>query len=156
MDLSAHIMAGIWLYQRFGNIWAIPLSIIFDIDHFFDYLWDKRKRFPKRVNFLLNIAYRPGRTWFHSITMFLIVFFFASFYVPYNVVLISLILHLLIDVIDKSGIYLLPPFSKKKVSGPLPISYIWDNPIRPTHNRKGHLPSVIFIIIFALMIFFKI
>jgi hypothetical protein len=156
MDISAHFMIGIWFYQKFGNMWAIPLSIIFDIDHFFGYVYDKRKRFPKKVHFLLDMAYRPGRTWIHSITILILIFLFASFFVPWSTALICLAVHLLMDAIDKSGILLFPPFSKKKISGPLPVSYIWDNPIKPTHNKKGHLPGIIFMIIFILLIFFRL
>jgi hypothetical protein len=155
VDLLVHLVFGIWIYQRFGNIWAIPLSIIFDIDHFFDYVYDKRKRFPKRFHFLLDMAY-SGRTWIHSITVLIPIFLFASLFVPFTIVLICLIVHLLMDAIDKGGIFLFPPFSKKKISGPLPVSYMWDNPIQPTHNKKGHLPGIIFLIIFILLMFFRL
>ena len=152
MDLLAHFMFGLWLYQKTGNIWAIPLSMIFDIDHILGYIWDRKKRFPKKTSFLLEMAYRP-RTWFHSLSLMFLMVVFFSFYAPIQIVFICLAVHLLIDAMDKGGVYLLPPFSKKKISGPLPISYIWDNPVKPTHNKKGHIPSVIFIILVSLLIF---
>lgn len=150
MDFLAHLVFGIWVSKRFNSFWGVILSTILDIDHPLGYMYDnwyKKLHFPKWQ----RIAYRP-RSWFHSLTVLIFLTIFLSRFMNPKLVFISLASHLLMDVIDVNGIYIFPPLMKKRIRGPLPVSYLWENPEKPTHRKKAHLPSIMIIILFSLLL----
>jgi len=132
----------------------IVLSCIFDIDHFIGYVYDRKKKIHPKLPWVLHVAFRR-RSWFHSFTGLLLLLPFVSAYVPFSLALLSLLSHLLIDSMDRMGIQILPPFTKRKIRGPLPTSYLWSSK-HPRHYRKAHIPAIIMIIILFLMILYNV
>lgn len=151
MDLIAHFVFGLWLYKISGNVWTIVLTCIIDIDHFLGYIYDRRKKHIIKVPSLLHLAFRP-RSWLHSITGVLIISLPSIFFLPWHVVFISLFSHLILDSLDKGGIYLLPPFSKKMIRGILPMGYLIEDPNYLRLHKRSHIPSLILIVVMALLI----
>jgi len=155
MDLIAHFVFGLWIYQDFGNIWIILLSCITDIDHLIGYIYDRRKKSSIQIPKLLHLAYRP-RSWFHSFTGLLTVFIPLSFFLPTPVVLLPLLSHLLLDALDKNGISIFPPFLKKRIKGALPVGYLMEDPNYLKRHKRSHVPSLILIAIISLLILYGI
>jgi hypothetical protein len=60
------------------------------------------------------------------------------------------------DVIDVYGIFVFPPFTKKRIYGPMPVSYLWESPEKSKHNKKAHIVGAVIVILFSLMIILKI
>lgn len=157
MDLTVHFLVGILIFKLTGNIFAIPLSILPDLDHVIGYFYDKRKKRNIQMPKLLHIAYRP-RSWLHSVFAVLILSLFFSLFIPWKVVFASLFSHILIDSLDKSGVYLLPYISKKKIRGILPVGYLEENPAYLKRHKRSHVPSMIvtaIIILILLIIFYN-
>lgn len=171
MDLIAHLVFGFWLYIKLGNPWSILLSCIMDVDHLLGYLYDRRKESLIKIHYdklieeifekpydkkrLLHLSYRP-RTWFHSIFG---VFLFSLVLTPFlslSIAFIPLFSHLLLDAMDKNGIYILPPFTKRKVRGALPVGYLIEDPKYLVRHKRSHIPSLILIIITIFLILFGI
>jgi len=152
MDLIAHFIFGLWLYKIFGNAWTIPLSCIIDIDHFLGYFYDRRKQKRIEIPNLLHLSYRP-RTWVHSITGVLIIFLPLIFFSPWYIVLISLFSHIFLDSLDKLGIYILPPFTDRRmIHGVLPVGYLLEDPNYLRLHKRSHIPSILFILLISLLI----
>jgi len=131
------------------------MTCIFDIDHISGYIYDRRKQKQFNIPSIFGLAYRP-RSWFHSVTGFLILFSIFSFFVHWQVVFYSLFFHLLMDVIDKNGIFLLPPLITKRVRGALPVGYLMENPSYLEKHRRSHIPSLFLIISIAVLILLRI
>ena len=155
MDLLAHLIVGIWLYQHFGNFWTIFLSVIIDIDHFLGYIYDRRKKRHIEIPKLLHLAYRP-RSWLHSFTGLLLFSIPLSFFLPPTIAFLPLFSHLMLDMLDKSGISIFPPFLKKKIKGALPVGYLIEDPTYLRRHRRSHIASFILIAIVILLILYGV
>jgi membrane-bound metal-dependent hydrolase YbcI (DUF457 family) len=164
MDFVAHFVVGLWLSIKIGNPIAIPLSVSFDIDHVIGFLYDKRKKMLTSIPNIFHFAYRP-RSWLHSISGLMILFVIAvginatglvnfNSPVPYDIILFCLILHLLIDMLDKDGIHILPPITRKEIRGALPVGYLIEDPKYLTNHKRSHVPSLILIAVILMFIFF--
>ncbi|MEM7821565.1 MAG: metal-dependent hydrolase [Candidatus Aenigmatarchaeota archaeon] len=170
MDLLAHFAVGIWLYTKIENI-AVPfLSCILDIDHILGYIYDKIEGRKKEIHYekifeeffktrkkriFLRLSYRP-RTWIHS---FFGVFLIGLFLTPFfglEASFIPLISHILLDALDKNGVFLFPPLIKSKIRGALPVGYLAENPNYLIRHKRSHVPSLILIIIVTILILYKI
>lgn len=155
MDLIAHFVFGLWIYQDLGSVWTIFLSCITDIDHLLGYIYDRRKKPFIQIPKLLHLAYRP-RSWFHSFTGILVVSIPLTFFLPSPIVFLPLFSHLLLDALDKNGISILPPFLKKRVRGALPVGYLIEDPSYLKRHKRSHVPSLILIITVTLLILYGI
>ncbi|MEM5800476.1 MAG: hypothetical protein QXD54_02750 [Candidatus Aenigmatarchaeota archaeon] len=155
MDILAHFIVGLYLSIKFENYWPLFFSCIFDLDHVIGYLYDKRKKLPIEIPSLLHLAYRP-RSWFHSILGLLIVSIPFLFFLPVELIFIPLFAHLFLDILDKNGIYILPPLIKKKIKGSLPVGYLLEDPSYLKTHKRSHIPSLLVSIIFVLLIILKV
>ena len=155
MDLIAHFVFGIWLAKKFQNFWAIFLSCIIDIDHFFGYIYDKRKKQRIEIPSILHLAYRP-RSWLHSFTGVLILSIPFLLFLPSDLVFISLLSHLFFDLLDKNGIFLFPPLLNKKIRGRLPVGYLPEDSRYLKAHKRSHLPSILLIIFTGILLFYGI
>ncbi|OYT42796.1 MAG: hypothetical protein B6U78_00125 [Candidatus Aenigmarchaeota archaeon ex4484_224] len=149
MDLTTHLAVGIFLYKVFGNPWLILLSVIFDFDHLFGYLYDSRKKIRLEIPKLYRLAYRP-RSWFHSILMVPILAIIFLQIVPWKQSVLALTIHLLLDMPDREGIYIVPFLSKKKIRGPLPVAYYIKHEKRKI-KKSFHIISLTLTTIFILL-----
>jgi hypothetical protein len=152
VDFLAHFVMGLWFYKETGMLETILLSISFDLDHIVGYFYDRRKQTNINIPSVFRLAYRP-RSWFHSFTGLILIALPAIFIfrLPVRVVLFPLVVHLLLDVIDKSGIYILPPFVKKKIHGILPVGFLLEDPDRLKRHKQSHIPSLILIVVIVVL-----
>ncbi len=155
MDAIAHFVFGLWLYQKIPLPTTIILSVILDIDHLLGFLHDKRKSRFIHLPSLLHLAYRP-RSWLHSIAGILVISLPLTPFYGFFPVFIPLLAHLLIDMLDRAGVMLLFPFFRKYVHGILPASYLPEDEALARRHKASHIPSIILIIISAVMIFLKV
>jgi len=155
MDIVAHVVFGFWLSTKLGTEWGIFFSAILDIDHLLGYLYDKRKKKTIEIPSLLHLAYRQ-RTWLHSIFgVFIITLVFIQF-LDWRIVFFPLLFHLFLDAIDKIGIYILPPFTKKKIKGILPVGYLIEEPGYLKRHKRSHIPSIILIVLTIILILLNV
>lgn len=157
MDLVAHFVMGLVIAKKLNNPWAVLLSCIIDIDHVIGYLYDRRKKKLMWIPNLLHIAHRP-RTWLHSITgaALLIAFFTFSFNLPFPVVFFSFYIHLAMDMLDKNGIFVLPPLINRKIRGALPAGYLPEDPSYLKRHKRSHIPTILLILIVAVLVLLKL
>ena len=157
MDLVAHFVMGLAIAKKLNNPWAVLLSCIIDIDHVIGYLYDRRKKKFLFIPSLLHLAYRP-RTWLHSITgaALLAALSLFVFNLPFPVVFFSLYVHLAIDMLDKAGIYILPPLIKRKIKGALPVGYLMEDSGYLQRHKRSHIPSILLILIVAVLVLLKL
>jgi len=156
MDAIAHFVFGLWLYQKLPSPTTIILSVILDIDHLLGFLYDKiTRRMSVHLPSLLHLAYRP-RSWLHSIAGILAISLPLIPFYGFSPVFIPLLAHLLIDMLDRAGVMLLFPFSRKYIHGILPASYLPEDEALTRRHKASHVPSIILIIISAIMIFLKV
>ncbi|MGC8812439.1 MAG: metal-dependent hydrolase [Candidatus Aenigmatarchaeota archaeon] len=155
MDILAHFMVGLYLGIRFGSYWPIFFSCILDIDHIIGYFYDRRKKIMAEIPSLLHLAYRP-RSWFHSIFGLLILSTSFALFLPLELYLVPLFIHLFLDLLDKDGIYIFPPFIKKKIKGSLPVGYLVEDPNYLKAHKRSHIPSLLTTIFFFLLIVLKV
>lgn len=149
MDLLAHLVVGVWLYTKYKQMIVIPLAMIFDVDHLLGYVYDKRKNVRKLPK-VIHLAYRP-RSWFHSLTgMFLVALPLLPFF-QWQVVITPLASHLFLDMLDKSGLFIFPPLTWKKIRGALPVGYLPEDPMYMKKHKRSHIPSIIVIIAVAIL-----
>jgi len=89
---------------------------------------------------LLHLTYRP-RTWLHSITgaAILSTILVYVFKFPLKVVFFSFYIHLGMDMLDKTGIFILPPFIKRKIRGALPVGYLMEDPSYLQRHKRSHI-----------------
>jgi membrane-bound metal-dependent hydrolase YbcI (DUF457 family) len=154
MDVLAHFVFGLWLYTKFNSLAVLPLSVILDIDHLIGFIYDKRKAKKIKIPSLLHLAYRP-RSWLHSIIGILLIGLPLVPLLGLYPVLIPLLSHLLIDMLDKAGIYMFPPFTRMRVHGILPASYLpEENP--SLKGKRSHVPSIVLIVATAILVFLHI
>ena len=153
MDLIAHFIIGLVLYRFTGNIFAIPLTVILDFDHFLGFVYDKKKIKFNGLPHIMHLAYRP-RTRMHNLIATLLFGVFLSFFMPWKIAFIPLLLHLFFDSLDKSGIYLLPFGPKWKIKGILPVGYLIDKPEDVHKHKRSHIPSLIVMIAGILLLLF--
>jgi len=155
MDIIAHFMLGLWFWKKFANPWSLILSFIVDVDHILGYVYDRRNKkiikFPK----FLHLAFRE-RTWVHSLTGVFLISIPLLFFFPLEVVLVPLFSHLMLDMIDKNGIFTLPPFTSRKIQGVLPVGYLLESANHLKLYKRSHLPSLVLIILVSLLILFNI
>ncbi len=149
MDIIAHLAFGLWLWKFYGNFWGLIASVLFDIDHILGFLYDRVKKQKLEIPKIYQLVYRR-RSWFHSIAMIPIFTFIFSFITDWKIVFIGLSSHLILDALDKSGIYILPFLYTKKIKGPLPPSYFIDNP--HSNRKSNHIPSLLVAILFLILI----
>lgn len=154
MIFFAHLIIGYWLFLKFGYWQVIPLAVIFDIDHLIGYIIRKRRNVSSPLTNMQTLFTHP-RSWIHSLTGFLIFFLPSLIFVPWYAAASALATNLLLDF-DKAGIFILPPFTKRLIYGPLPINYDWSTPTKKKINRLGYIPSLIFIAIMLFVIYFRI
>jgi len=152
VDFIAHFVLGLWFFKVSGDPITILLSIIMDFDHIVGYFYDRRKQTIINIPNIFRLSYRP-RSWFHSFTGLLLISLPAIFLLglPWKIIIFPLLAHLLLDVIDKNGIYLLPPIIKKRVHGILPVGFLLEDPERLKRHKKSHIPSLIFIIVIVIL-----
>jgi len=157
MDLLAHFVMGLVIAKKLNNPWAVLLSCLIDIDHIIGYIYDRRKKKFLFMPSLLHIAYRP-RTWLHSITgaALFAAFFIYVLHLPFDVVFFSFYIHLAIDMLDKTGIYVLPPLIKRKVKGALPVGYLMEDSGYLQRHKRSHIPSILLILIVAVLVLLKL
>ncbi|MEM5883024.1 MAG: hypothetical protein QXQ77_02170 [Candidatus Aenigmatarchaeota archaeon] len=155
MDAIAHFIVGLYLSIKFESYWPLFLSCVFDIDHIIGYFYDKRKKLILEIPSLLHLAYRP-RSWFHSFSGLLIILIPFLPFLPLEIIFIPLFIHLFLDILDKNGIYILPPLIKKKIKGLLPVGYLMENPNYLRAHKRSHIPSLLISIIFVLLIILKV
>ena len=157
MDLLAHFVMGLWFYKETAMFETILLSIFFDLDHIAGYFYDRRRQTNINIPNIFRIAYRP-RSWFHSFTGLILIAVPAIliFKLPVRIVLFPLIVHLLLDVIDKNGIYLLPPLTRKRIHGILPVGFLLEEPDRLKRHKQSHVPSLILIVVIVVLSLLKI
>jgi membrane-bound metal-dependent hydrolase YbcI (DUF457 family) len=155
MDAVAHFVFGLWLYQKIPSPIVIILSVILDVDHLLGFLYDKRKSRLAHLPSLLHLAYRP-RSWLHSIAGILVIGLPLVPFYGFSTVFIPLLTHILIDMLDKAGVMLFFPFSHKYVHGILPASYLPEDQALARRHKASHLPSIVLIIIVAIMMFLKV
>jgi hypothetical protein len=155
MDILAHFIVGLYLSIKFESYWPIFFSCILDIDHVIGYFYDRRKKILTEIPSLLHLAYRP-RSWFHSILGLLILFIPFMFFLPLHLILIPLFLHFFLDLLDKSGVYLFPPFIKRKIRGSLPVGYLVEDESSLKTHKRSHIPSLLTLLFFFLLIIFKV
>jgi len=155
MDLLAHLIFSFWVSLHVGNVWAIFLGTIMDIDHLLGYIYDRRKKRYIEIPKLLHLAYRP-RTWLHSFTGILLLSIPLLPFLPITVVFIPILSHLLLDILDKSGISIFPPFLKKKVRGALPVGYLIEDPSYLRRHKRSHIASLILIAIVILLMLYGV
>jgi hypothetical protein len=154
MIFFAHLIIGYWLYLKFGYWQVIPLSLIFDVDHLIGFFIRKMNKSKSPISDMQTLFTHP-RSWLHSITGFLIFFVPSLFFMPWYVAALPLILHLIVDF-DKDGFAILPPITKKRIYGSLPIVFNWRRQKKKKIDLLGYVPSVIFIAVMALLIYFRI
>jgi len=150
MDLLAHFVVGLWLYSHYQYPLVVLLSVIPDIDHLVGYIYDRRKKTEIKLPKLIHLAYRP-RSWFHSFTGVLIIGLPLLIYFPWYVVFIPLLFHMFLDMLDKEGIYILPPFISKRIRGALPVGYLPEDPSYMKKHKRSHLPSILVILAIAIL-----
>ncbi|MCS7105841.1 MAG: metal-dependent hydrolase [Candidatus Aenigmarchaeota archaeon] len=155
MDIIAHFIAGLYLSIKFENYWALFFGCIMDIDHVIGYLYDKRKKVKIEIPSLLHLAYRP-RSWFHSLSGLLIVSIPFLFFLSPELIFIPLFIHLFLDLLDKNGIYILPPFIKRRIKGSLPVGYLIEDPTYLKTHKRSHIPSLLVSVIFLIFIILKV
>jgi hypothetical protein len=155
MDILAHFIIGLYFSIKFESYWPIFFSCIFDIDHIIGYFYDRRKKILIEIPSLLHIAYRP-RSWFHSIFGLLILSVPFTLFLPLEIIFIPLLIHLFLDLLDKNGIYLFPPFIKKKIKGSLPVGYLVEDPSYLKRHKRSHIPSLLATLFFFLLIVLKV
>jgi len=153
MDLIAHFMVGLLFYRKFGSLVYIFLACAFDLDHVIGYFYDRRKKLRIELPPLLHLAYRP-RSWLHSFTGLLLFSFLFSPFFPAHLVVTSLFSHLLLDMVDKSGVFIFPPLIKEKVRGILPVGYFLEDPKYLKRHKRSHIPSLVLTLIVGLLVFF--
>jgi membrane-bound metal-dependent hydrolase YbcI (DUF457 family) len=152
MDVVAHFVFGLWLSRKVSPV-AVPFSVILDIDHVLGFLYDKIRKKNIKTPTLIHLAYRP-RSWLHSLLGILIIGLPFYPFFGFFPVFIPLLTHLLIDMLDNSGVMLLFPFSFKHIHGILPASYLPEEARK--RKKTSHIPSVILIIASAILIFLKV
>jgi archaellum biogenesis protein FlaJ (TadC family) len=104
---------------------------------------------------LLHLAYRP-RSWLHSIVFILIISLFLSIFINWKVVFASTFSHIFLDSLDKSGIYILPILSKKRIKGILPVGYLPEESEHIKRHKRSHVASMIAAaVLIVLIIFYK-
>jgi len=155
MDAVAHFVFGLWLYQKLHSPVVILLSVILDVDHVLGFLYDRRKRKRIEIPSLLHLAYRP-RSWLHTIAGIIVIGLPLVPFYGLPTVFIPLLAHLLIDMLDRAGVMLLFPLSRKYIRGILPASYLSENNILTRRHKASHIPSIILIVVAAVMIFLKV
>jgi len=157
MDLIAHFVVGLAIAKKLGNPWAVFLSCLIDIDHAIGYIYDKRNKKNTIMPTLLHLAHRP-RTWLHSISgaALLIVLFAYVVKLPLPVVFYSFSIHIAIDALDKAGIYVFPPFTKRKIRGALPVGYLPEDPSYLQKHKRSHIPSILLILAVVVLVLLKL
>jgi membrane-bound metal-dependent hydrolase YbcI (DUF457 family) len=150
VDLIAHFVVGLWLYKYYPNPVVVILAAIPDADHLLGYFYDrwnhKRIEIPK----LLHLAYRP-RSWVHSILGMFVIGLPLLFFFPWRIIFVPLFSHLLLDALDKQGVYIIPKLTKLKIRGKLPVGYLPEDPEYMLKHKRSHIPSILLIIAIAVL-----
>ena len=153
MDIIAHFILGLWLYRKLNKAWiVVPLSCIIDLDHVLSYLIETKKlKLPA-----YKMVYRT-RPWFHSFTGVLAIGLPLSVIFGFQNVFYPLVGHILLDMLDVVGVQIFPPVIKGYIKGALPTSTLFpaNEEVKKTNN-VSHIPSIITIISFLLLIVLRV
>lgn len=142
---------GFWLYKIFGNIYLIPITLIFDVDHFLGFIYDYATRKIPKLTKWQHLFYRP-RTWLHSFIGLFLLAVPSSYFAPLYMVVIALAAHLAMDGIDKMGFEVMPFLSDKRISGPIPIVFSGKKLQSSENQKKFHFISFVFIAVMLVLI----